>query len=248
MAKKDRVGEVFVSNEGYEFIIIEYNCYSNVCIEFCDEYKVKIYTTYGVCKNGSIKNPYHKSICGVACVGLMSDGSKPKTRENGKDSREYKVWYDMVKRCYSSKYHEKNPSYKDCEVCQRWLVFANFLEDIKSIEGYELWRDNPNQRIALDKDIKSSDSKVYCLENCCFVTQSENSKERYERCGNSFGVQPTKVYGVNVKTGECTKVFNSINEASRELDIHISNISHCLNNYYGCKTVGGYKWFKVEEE
>lgn len=247
--KKDRIGERFVSKEGlgaYEFVIVEYNNCQDVWIEFQDEHKAKVHTRYEKCQIGKVKNPYHKSVCGVGCLGLMKDGSKPKTWENDEVTREYHVWRAMIKRCYDPKFLEEQPTYKDCKVCDRWLVFSNFLEDIKSIEGYELWKNNPNQGICLDKDIKSNGSKVYSLETCCFITQSENSKERIERCGHPNNIQGIKVYGINVKTEERTRVFDSLHEVERELGFNPSNIGKCLNGEHGYKTCGGYKWYKVD--
>ena len=130
-------------------------------------------------------------------------------------------------------------------MCQRWLCFANFLEDLPLIENYEYWLNNPNQGIALDKDIKGNNSKVYCLDNCCFVTRSENSREMAIRTELS-GCEPEKIYGVNIKTGEKTKVFHGIREVERELGIHRSSISRCLNGER--KSAGKYQWFKVEEK
>ena len=84
----------------------------------------------------------------------------------------------MLYRCYSKKFQEKNPTYSDCYVCERWLKLSNFVEDITKIEGYELWLNNPNKYICLDKDIKSNGkNKCYCLENCMFTTIEENIRQ-----------------------------------------------------------------------
>jgi hypothetical protein len=65
-------------------------------------------------------------------------------------------------------------------VCKRWLIFANFLEDLPKIENYELW---VHGGYALDKDIKQQgvENKVYSLDTVCFVTQSDNNKEMNSR-------------------------------------------------------------------
>lgn len=180
----ERVGEVFVSNEGCKFVIVEYNGCEDLWIEFEDEYKARVHTNYGNCKRGSIKNPYFPSVFNHGYLGLMSDGSKPIASVNRKMTREYYLWNHMLQRCYSSTYHEKQSTYENVIVCNRWLCFANFLEDLPKIENYELWLNNDGY--ALDKDIKQQGvkNKVYALETVCFVTQSENSKERIERRGN----------------------------------------------------------------
>ena len=97
------------------------------------------------------------------------------------NKRVYHVWRNMIKRCYSEKLHEKYPTYKDCYCCERWLTLSNFVEDIKLIDGYELWLSGFGEKInpyQLDKDVKSNgQNKCYCLENCMFITQSENLKQ-----------------------------------------------------------------------
>ena len=244
----DRTGESFVSNEGCEFKIVEYvNCKS-VWIEFCDEHRAKVHTNYKACQKGNVKNPYFPSVYGVACVGLMSDGTKPKTRANGKLSREYNTWHDMVKRVYDPKFHERYPTYKDVKLDKDLHCFAYFLEHIHLIDGYEeVWlKSDVGDRVVLDKDIKQHEveNKIYSLDTVCFITNEDNVKEMMDRCGT--GTKPTKVYGVNVKTGEHTKIFESISEASRELNIQINSISRCCMGDKKYKTAGGYKWYKVE--
>ena len=179
-------------------------------------------------------------------LGLMSDGSKPRVKdENGKVKREYGIWYNMIQRCYNPKTQERYPTYKGCSVCERWLVFSQFLEDIKSLKGYDKWvNDNTYE---LDKDLLQQDvpnnEKVYSPETCCFIPQSENVREMAIRTG--LGVrEPEKVYGVDIRTGEKTKVFKGICEVEKELGIHRSSISRCLNGER--KSAGKYKWFKVE--
>lgn len=237
--KKNRLGEKFKSNQGYDFMIVEYNGCNDVWIEFQDKHKAKIHTSYANCQKGEVKNPYHPSLINIGYLGLTKDGNKPKASDKGKDTREYKVWSNMIHRCYSNECQ----SYKDATVCERWLCFANFLEDLPLIEGYELWRDNPNQRIALDKDIKGNGSKIYCLENCKFVSCSDNAYEEINRCGSPFG-ESVRVYGVNIETGEKTKTYDSINEVAREFNLQIANIHKCLS---GTRNhTGGYKWYRID--
>lgn len=241
-SKNKRLGEHFINSEGYEFIIVEYNNANNIIIEFQDKYKAKVPSRYGRCKNTS--NPYHPSVYGTGCLGLMPDGSKPIISINGKTTKEYRVWSSMIQRCYDEKFHKNNPTYKDATVCERWLVFANFLEDITSIEGYELWKNNGGY--CLDKDAKGNGSKLYSLDTCCFISVNDNVKERNNRCGSPSNGINEKIYGVNIKTGEKTKIYNSIREASRDFDVAYQSIQSCLNKKANsCK---GYRWFKVEKD
>ena len=38
----------------------------------------------------------------------------------------YRRWKNMLKRCYSSKCQDKNPTYLGCAVSNEWLTFSNF--------------------------------------------------------------------------------------------------------------------------
>ena len=47
---------------------------------------------------------------------------------NGKQLRcpYYVVWIRILTRCYDRKYHTKQPTYKDCYICDEWKLFSNF--------------------------------------------------------------------------------------------------------------------------
>ena len=183
----ERIGIEFTTNDGYQVIVIDYLEANQVQIMFLDEHKFKMWTTWSNLKKGNIKNPFHKSIFEVGYLGADENGKTPITRNNGKNTREYDCWYKMVARCYSEKYHEKQPTYQNCTVCDRWLCYAYFLEDLPKIKNYELWKDNPKQRIALNKDKYYAelgiitDCKEYSLLTTRFIPQSENTKEVHER-------------------------------------------------------------------
>ena len=172
---EERIGMTFVSNEGCKFFIKDYIGAIDVTVKFCDEHGAEVHTTWQNCQNLKVKNPYFTSIYGVGCLGVGDF----QTHINGKNTREYELWRGMLRRCYSGNY----PTYENVTVCDRWLCYANFLEDLPLIENYELWLENPNQRIALDKDLKQVgiENKVYSLDTVKFVTQSENAKEANER-------------------------------------------------------------------
>jgi len=78
----------------------------------------------------------------------------------------YAKWHDMLKRCYSDKYQEKQTRYIGCTVCEDWLTFSNFRSWMKKQDWYGK---------EIDKDIIKIGNKIYSPENCCFVDESINS-------------------------------------------------------------------------
>lgn len=83
-------------------------------------------------------------------------------------SESYLKWHDMLVRCYNEKFHERQPQYKGCTVCEEWLNYSNFKVwyDQHKIHGMEL---------DLDKDILFKGNKVYSPETCCFVPHAINT-------------------------------------------------------------------------
>lgn len=189
MSKKEenRIGIEFTTKEEYQVIVIDYINALKVQVMFLDEHKWTTWTQWGNLKRGELKNPFHPSVYGVGYLGVDENGEVPKTRINGAKTREYKLWHNMLKRCYSDKVHEKQPTYKNVTVCDRWKCYSNFLEDLSKIKGYDLWENHPNERIALNKDIYYTelgiftDEKEYSLLTTRFITDGENTQEMLDR-------------------------------------------------------------------
>lgn len=93
----------------------------------------------------------------------------------------YDTWYDMIKRCYSDKYHQREPSYIGCTVNIRWKYLSNFVKDISNIPGYSIWSQSFNQHMALDKDILVPGNREYGPGLVCFVDMKTNSEEEIKR-------------------------------------------------------------------
>ena len=101
------------------------------------------------------------------------------TVENEWNKRVYQKWGSMLYRCYNEEYHKtKNGErYKDCTVCDRWLILSNFVEDFPKTDGYDREK-FLNGELELDKDIKSGGTnKIYVMDECLLTTHDENMKE-----------------------------------------------------------------------
>ena len=171
MQKIDRTGEVGVSNEGCIMKIAEYNNNYDIIIEFQDEHKYRLHTSYQAFKKGNCKNPYFASVLGHGYLGVDKEGNTPNVKEfkDGKNVHtwEYHKWQSMLQRCFDNKYKEKEPTYKNVTCCDRWLCFANFLEDFEILKQEYNWSED--EKLNLDKDILNKGNKMYSLENCILV-------------------------------------------------------------------------------
>lgn len=78
----------------------------------------------------------------------------------------YRVWADMIKRCYSQKFQKKCPTYADCSVTKEWLTFSNF----KTWMVKQDWAAN-----ALDKDVLVPGNKIYSPNTCAFISLEINN-------------------------------------------------------------------------
>ena len=79
---------------------------------------------------------------------------------NTENEYSYRVWNNMLNRCYNDDIHVTHPTYKDCIVCSLWHQFSNFKGwfDSHYIDGWYL-----------DKDILFKGNKLYSPDTCCFV-------------------------------------------------------------------------------
>ena len=169
--KIDRTGETNISNEGCVMKIIEYDNCEDIIVEFQDEHKYRTHTNYQAFKKGKCKNPFYPSVYGYGYLGVDKEGNVPKISElkDGKwcSTWEYNKWQKILQRCFDNKLKEKYPTYKDVTCCDRWLCFANFLEDLEILKQEYNWDDDI--KLNLDKDILHKNNKVYSLENCILV-------------------------------------------------------------------------------
>jgi len=88
---------------------------------------------------------------------------------DGKHIWEYKLWKSMLKRCFSEKFKQKCPTYKDVTCSKEWLSMTKFIEDVSQMRGYGL------EGWDLDKDILQKGNKLYSKSTCCFVPHEVNS-------------------------------------------------------------------------
>lgn len=161
----NKVGEMSINNFGSKMIIVEFNKWNDVLVKFIETDNL-VKSQYHAFKIGNVKNPYDKSIYNIAYIGE----GEYKSKVNEKRTRQYYTWSDMLKRCYSTKRHEIQPTYKVCSVTDEWHNFQNFGKWYDA-NYYQI----DDERMCLDKDILVKGNKVYSPGTCVFVPQRINS-------------------------------------------------------------------------
>lgn len=114
-------------------------------------------------------------------IGIYKEG-KYKAKVGDKHTKEYRLWFAMLDRCYSKSYQETQDTYRGCSVSKEFLDFQYFAEWCNNQVGF----DEPDWQ--LDKDIISSGNKVYSENTCCFLPRklnaflwSTNKRTKYPR-------------------------------------------------------------------
>lgn len=150
------------------------------------------------------------SIRNIKAVKHQSCGcnSKFNTNHRVKNHTLLKVFGAMHSRCYNpsnENYH--NYGGRGIRVCDRWMLFDNFYDDMISTWKKGLWLD------------KINNNKDYCLENCRWVTPKESGR-------NTRNVKLSKE-----KAGEIRMSNMGSNELAEIFGVHPETIRKIRKNH-----------------
>lgn len=170
ISKKDiYLGQERENTQGFKMKIVEYNTYNDIIVEFSEPYKWKTKSDVGHFLRGEIRNRYAPTVAGVGITG----NKYPVTDNNGRHTREYQVWSNMIKRCYDPIHRKKNPTYNDVTCDERWFYYDNFYEWMHSQENYE--QVSKENKFEVDKDILVLGNRVYSPDTCTLVPARINN-------------------------------------------------------------------------
>jgi len=96
--------------------------------------------------------------------------------KRGKRLKIYAVWGAMIQRCTNPNNRQwKNYGNRGITVCERWMKFENFLEDMGKPpgHGYSIERKDNNGN--------------YCKENCIWATRKEQNRNKRDNHLITFG-------------------------------------------------------------
>ena len=150
--KKERLGEERLNNQGCLMKVVEYDKTESIVVEFQDKYKAKVITRYNEFAKGKVKNPYYPNVYG----GMI--GNKYSAKVNGKISKEYFTWKNMLVDCCN----------QDVLCCDEWKLFDNFYEWLHEQENFEQFLNGI--RWTISKDIIKNNN-IYSQNTCFLVSQ-----------------------------------------------------------------------------
>lgn len=112
------VGQEGISKNGERFLVVE-RIPEQAKIKFLDDFGAEIVRKLEQVREGSVRNPYEISVCGVGRIGICQATQK-----------ERKMWTRLIKKHSQGKLPHFN---------KRWLVLEYFLDDIKTLKDYDLF-------------------------------------------------------------------------------------------------------------
>ena len=159
---KIRVGDIFDTNNCGKLVVLEYKNASNLKVKFIDT-AYETTTRANNLRKGEVKDRSLPSVYGVGIIG------NEQVKIDGKQTRDYQLWKNMLRRCYDEKCSNKYPTYEDCEVSDNFKYLPYFKEWCSKQTGFdqEGWQ--------LDKDILIKRNKIYSENTCCFVPSEVNN-------------------------------------------------------------------------
>jgi len=157
------VNKIYISLNYGEFNIIEYrDCY-DILIEFLDTgYNYSVPASQ--IRSGMVKD---YSVATVVGKGYNSEG---KSNNDEIDKLALPRWKEMLRRCYSEKFHKDNPTYADCTVIAEWHDYKNFKKWFKSN-----YIPVSLIKLDLDKDLLSNyKTNIYSPDTCSLIPSNIN--------------------------------------------------------------------------
>ncbi len=180
------VGDSFTHNKYGLYEVVSYSNANKVCIRFAKTGYIATAAAKYV-RAGKVFDSMYPSVCGV---GYLGDGEH-RSMVNGKKSKMYRTWHNMLNRCYSDAYKETHKTYKGCSVCSEWHNYQNYAN--WHIDNYP----NDGASYQLDKDILIHGNKIYSPDTCLFVSAQQNVEK-----------SRAKTYKFISPDGEVVEIYN----------------------------------------
>lgn len=249
--KKQYEGKVFKTKKCGSLIVTKYVSSKEVYVSFIETGYTTV-TQMSRVLAGEVKDKFSPSVKGVGIVGHET------IQCGGKQIREYKLWQDMLERCYCAKLHKRLPSYSGCTASDNFKYFPYFKEWCNNQMGFNSL-DGKGLPFQLDKDVLLKGNNVYSETMCVFLPQEVNllltsrKSKRGEFCvGVSFDKRAKKfvshinIFGEQKNLGgfdEEAEAFLVYKEAKES---HIKTVSEKWKDKIDVRAYNALMNYKVE--
>ena len=168
------IGYKFISNEGYEYEVIEVLKKSKRRIRTTKEPYHEFVSGFFQMDKNQARNPFHKNVWNRGFLGIGKYNSV-NSKINGKDL--YDTWNKMFDRCYRG----SDLTYKNVDVCEEWYSFQNFMKFVDETFPKHI----TTEQFILEKDIMQQgvENKIYSPETCLWIPKRINSYIQNKRSG-----------------------------------------------------------------
>jgi len=217
-----------------KYTIISYDGNNNsnnpkFSVKFHKSGYVKSDVDVGQINSGNIEDIYYPKIAGVACVGNYDKNSLNKEIID----KLMNTWNSMIQRCYNPKNSAyNNYGAKGVYVSNSWLIFENYLNDVKKLDNWDKKILNWD-KYQIDKDLNGGFE--YSKEKCVWITRKEN----VNLTGQNYyfdAVDPNGVLYENQLGLSHFCIEHNLNE---------KNVQPSIKN--NTKTCGGWKFYRKEQ-
>lgn len=121
---KFEVGKIYSSNNYGDYKVLEKIDRCHFVVQFLKTGYTRSYA-YATMLEGAMRDPYFPLIYNVGYLGEINIKNHKK---------ELNIWRFMLARCYDEKHgNYKTYGAKGVYVCDRWLCFKDFVDDIPKI-------------------------------------------------------------------------------------------------------------------
>lgn len=193
--KTIQLGDVFPTRQGGFVTVVNIVNNCNITVKHNDRYEYTHVVYLGNLNKSEVKSPYYPNVYGVGYIGLGPYMS----RINNRMTKEYQLWADMLKRCYSVEHQIAQPTYIGCAVHPCWHNFQNFADWYHS-------HPDCGKEYHLDKDILYYNNKIYGPDTCTLVPFAINNLFKVT---GSISANDGHLVGVRPRDGRYRSVYNS---------------------------------------
>jgi hypothetical protein len=239
-----KVGDVMRSSSCNNFTVISVDNSNSILVQFNDDFKYECRASTSTLKNGHVKNPYFGRLFGVGYLGVGKYQSRLGPASEGyANTQEYMSWVNMLSRCYYDKSTNRikgYSSYDDTTVDKSWHNFQTFAEWFCE-EKKRVMSIMPLINYALDKDILSTNARVYSSSTCCLIPTEINIavKSLSTRFKDdklcTLNLNKNKRYSIKFKIGRKSIIIENADTAKECMEFYLKykeGYVHDLANKY----------------